>query len=314
MTYMAEEALGLSPAAQYIEELKAGRDRPAVLKTRLAVLRSALPQCIVVAFEGFADKSIYAQWIRRVNFDLVFEPFPCDGKEKVFAFREMLDRDLGGLERGVYFIVDRDFDDLAGRELGDKTYMTDRYSIENYLVEAAVLGELLKNEFHCHTQPQIRAKVIEHFERLLQEFNAATKEINFRIFLARKLGIKVQGGLPKRAKDIASIALLGVGSRQIGVDQIVVLAREPTVQEVDDLRPTFDALDAPTRYRGKFLIIFFMKWLDLLAADRARDKAIMFKGIDRRKTVKLSEISAALLATRSPLPVGFSEFVQSMAD
>jgi hypothetical protein len=190
--------------------------------------------------------------------------------------------------------------------------MTDRYSVENYLVEVDVLEELLKNEFHCHAQPQIRAKVIEHFKDLLRQFHAATQEINFRLFLARRLGIRVRGGLPKRAKDIASVALLGVAGLPISADQIIELAREPTAKEIDYLRPAFDSLDAATRYRGKFLFLFFMKWLDLLAADRARDKPIIFKGIDKRKTVKFAEISAALLASRSPLPQGFSEFVESV--
>ncbi|OKO75534.1 DUF4435 domain-containing protein [Bradyrhizobium sp. AS23.2] len=111
---MNEETKKTSDA--YIAKLKDARKSPAVLKTKLAILRSKLPNCLVFAFEGDADKAVYFQWVRRIRPDLSYEPFPCDGKKQVFLFREMLRRDLTGLASRVHFFIDRDFDDLAGHE------------------------------------------------------------------------------------------------------------------------------------------------------------------------------------------------------
>jgi hypothetical protein len=295
-----------------IEVLKKSRKRPAVLKAELALLRSALPKCIVFAYEGDTDKSVYAQWVRRVKNELVFEPFPCDGKKQLFLFRDMLDRDLGNLREGVYYFFDRDFDGMCGRELGSHSFITDRYSIENYLVDGAVLEELLKNEFHCHAKPEVRSKVVELFEDCLRQFLAVTKDLNFRVFLARRLKIEVLGGLPKKAKDIANVALLGVSKCHQDPCQIVRLAREPTTDEMSGLLREFEDLDARLHYRGKFAFSFFLKWLSLLAEDRFRDQPITFKGVEKKKAVNFNELSAAVMASRSPLPVGFFDFVNSI--
>jgi hypothetical protein len=162
-----------------------GRKGPAVLKARLAILRGERPGCIVLAFEGDDDKSAYNHWLRRVRSELAYEPFPCDGKTGVFDLQDAVDRDLGDLRRGVYFFVDRDFDDLRDRAADDRVFMTDRYSIENYLVTESVLIELLKDEFHCHGQPAVRDRVVSLFQEQLRAFTVATTEINFRIYLAR---------------------------------------------------------------------------------------------------------------------------------
>src|ERR1700726_4108381 len=165
------------PKDPYIEKLKASRKSPAVLKTKFVVLRGQLPHCAIFAFEGDSDKPVYYQWVKQLRPDLSYEPFVCGGKKQVFQLREVLARDLGGLSSRVYFFVDRDFDDLAGNDSDAVTFMTDRYSVENYLVTTRVFEELLKDEFHCHAEPGLRKEVVLQFEQRFQEFLALTKEI-----------------------------------------------------------------------------------------------------------------------------------------
>ncbi len=60
------------------------------------------------------NKPVFIQWIRRLSPDLTYEPFLANGKRKSLALRKSLRQDLGNLREGVYFFVDRDFDDLQG--------------------------------------------------------------------------------------------------------------------------------------------------------------------------------------------------------
>lgn len=97
-----------------LKDMKASKKRPAVLKTDLANIKSNCPQSLIFAFEGKHDKGVYYQWIRCVRQDLRYEPFPCNGKAQVLKLKEMIERDLDSIGNGVYFFIDRDFDDLRG--------------------------------------------------------------------------------------------------------------------------------------------------------------------------------------------------------
>jgi hypothetical protein len=88
----------------------------------------------------------------------------------------MLRRDLGNLASRVYFFIDRDFDEYRGFQPDPATtFATDQYSIENYLVTRQVLEELLKDEFHCHAEPEVRSACLDVFDERLSQFLAATK-------------------------------------------------------------------------------------------------------------------------------------------
>jgi hypothetical protein len=311
MIFMGEGGALPPPQDSYIERLKASRKSPAVLKTKLAKIRSARPRLIVFAFEGDTDKTVYVQWVRLIRPDLEYEPFPCDGKAGVLDFRAMLGRDRGDLGSGVYFFIDRDFDDLRGNELGPKTFMTDHYSVENYLVSGEVLEELLKDEFHCHAEPIVRASVLNLFDRQLTEFLSITREVNFRIFLARRLGIKIVSGLPDKVRHLAQIELNVVLPATGVASDIIVLAREPAREEYDQLAAEFDGFDPASRYRGKFSYAFFIRWLDLLSQDRADAQSRTFAGIDTRR-VNHSGLTLGMLASKSSPPRQLADFIHAV--
>jgi Protein of unknown function (DUF4435) len=68
----------------------------------------------LLAFEGDDDKIVYGQWIRRIRPGLRYEPFPCGGKREAKELKNALGRDLAQLGENVFFLVDRDYDDLTG--------------------------------------------------------------------------------------------------------------------------------------------------------------------------------------------------------
>ncbi|RXH30898.1 hypothetical protein XH94_34920 [Bradyrhizobium zhanjiangense] len=276
------------------------------------MLRGHSPGCFVFAFEGDQDKAVYFQWIRRIRPDLVYEPFPCDGKKQVFLFREMLDRDLGDLSSRVYFFIDRDFDDFAGYPERENTFMTEHYSVENYLVSADVLEELLKDEFHCHAEPKLRAELMALFEARFSDFLQVTKELNKRLFIARRMKYRLEKNLPDGINQLATVHPKQVAPTASSPEAIVIFGEVPSKEEEEQLTEEFSKLDPATRYRGKFNLLFFMKWLDLLCSERRDAASELFASLERPRAVNIQSISLGMLASKAGLPRGLSEFIAAV--
>lgn len=225
----------------------------------------------------------------------------------------MLARDLGGLANGIYYFVDRDYDDLAGHEARDDTFVTDNYSVENYLVTDTVLVELLRNEFHCHARPEVRDTIINRFNAVYKEFLTVSKDINLRIFIAKRLGL-LGSSVPQKVGTFAVVELNGVQAMEMDLQKVITWNKDPAPDEVCEKTVEFEELDPPTRYRGKFALNFFEKWLSLLADDYADANSTCFAALNERalSKVRRNEVVLSSLASKSDLPHGLSDFVMAI--
>lgn len=293
----------------YLEDMKSSRGVAAVLKARLAQIRSSAPDIPILSFEGPDDKLIYYAWTSRVRPGFKYEPFVCNGKDGVLTLRRMVRRDLGNIGEGVYFLIDRDFDDLRGEEESDDLFMTDLYSVENYLVDEQVLDELLKNEFHCHGGPVERKKIIEIFAKLYDEFQTIVRPINYRLYIARKLNVELAGRLPDRIARIASVSLFDVKPAGSDAARLIEFTREPSADEVQSIHNEFANLSPRDRFRGKFFLLFFLKWLEHLASDRNSENPKCFQSTNCEMKANFSLLTLGALAGKSPMPSGFAEFI-----
>ncbi len=309
---MVNDAEGVVACA-LIESMRHAREVPAVMKSRLAALRAVDPDVCVIAFEGIDDKTVYYHWIKQIVPAFVYEPFVCKGKTKVLQLKKMLEQDLGGLSNGVLYVIDRDFDDLCGHQSAEELFMTQTYSFENYLVNESVLDELLKNELHCHAEPTCRANVRQLFRTQYTDFLSVTKDLNFRVFVAKKCRIQREKDLPKTLSRVAAVSLSSVTPAQDPVCEQVVLAREPTAEEYAALNVEFVNLNPADRYRGKFALMFFCHWLGLLAKDRNHASSELFDGLDCDGLVARQQFTLDSLAARAPHPPGLREFVLRFA-
>ncbi|MEO3713070.1 DUF4435 domain-containing protein [Roseateles flavus] len=278
------------------------------MKSKLAGIRSHCRDCIVFAFEGIEDKTIYFHWLRQINPGMKYEFLVCSGKAQVLEFRELLRRDLTGLRDSIFFFVDRDFDDLRGVEFGDDIFMTETYSIENQLVCHKVLEGIMNVDLHCHGEPECRRTVLRKFDELYDSFLSITEALNRRIFLARTLSIRNSKPFPDKIRLLANVELLHVSSTDLDPMQIVVLDREPTEQEVSAHEDAFKTLNRRDRYRGKFALLFFQRWLELLGEERNKPDSEIFKGLERKNTAN-GRLSLDSLAAKSVPPEGFKNFI-----
>lgn len=301
----------ITPDDAYMHRMKTARDSSAVLKLRLLSLKSQLPGTLIFVFEGDDDKIVYFHWIKRLRAELSYEAFPCRGKKYVLKLREAVSRDLGNARDGVYFFVDRDFDDLAGHPTDENTFLTDCYSTENYLVSDVVLEDTLINEFHCHGRPDVRGEITEIFRRVYGEFLFSTKEINRRWYIACQTGVSIKKK-PEKIKSIANVAFDCVLPHESSAEEIIVFGQEPDADAAIAHYNEFDGLDPVTRYRGKFALMFFDKWISLLADEYANPESETFGDLDRSAKARLSELSLGSYAAKSEFPQGLREFLHSI--
>lgn len=290
-----------------LQVLKNSRDRSAVLKTQLVVLKSSLRNPTVFVFEGPEDKTVYHHWICKVNHTQSYEPFVCNGKSQVLKLFSAVERDVNGLGEGVYFFVDRDFDPVEGHPVSQKLFLTEAYSVENYMVRGETVLELLKTHFHFLPDLALRTKLVDLFDRLYLEFLSVTHEINFRSFVCRHLKIEAVPGLPKRLNKLAAVELESVVPVGESAENIIRFSREPSQEELDFARVEFSKLTAKRDYRGKYAMMFLMRWLDLLVRDRNADDSKFFKAVKTAEAV--APVNLDCVASRSVFPPGLSDFL-----
>lgn len=293
---------------QAVSRMIRARDRRAVLKTRLLTLDAKLDRDHIFAFEGRDDREAYSAWLRRIDPALKFEPFECGSKKKVLNLFDIVVKDKGDLETRVRFFVDRDFDELQGRHGNSNIFVTDRYSVENYLVDRETLEDILRVELHCHEMPDTRFEILNIFEDVYDQFLSATKLINERLYTSRRLGVPIKP-ITDRLSDISKVEIkkANVGDKH---PHEIISFESPLVSElILEIELEFGKLDPRLRYRGKFAISFFRKWLELISQERRENSNKLFPEKSKHK-IK-NEFSILTLAARSPMPEGLVEFANS---
>jgi hypothetical protein len=300
------------PVDPVIERLINSRDNPAVLKMGLIQMRGRCPKIPIFAVEGETDKSVYSHWVRRFRPHLRYEYFVCKNKHQVLMLHGSIQRDRTGLQKNVFFFIDRDFDDLAGVDHSEAIFMTDKYSIENYLVCEVVLDDILKIELSCNGYPELRTKLAVLFNNTYAQFLNVTSSFNFRLFTAKRFAIPRTGAFPERINQIAVISLEEVKPQIRPTEQVIELEREPTEQEIEVCECEFAELVPFDRYRGKFALLFFKRWLDLLIDDYSAKTSVHFNQVEELTRARREEIVFNSLAARSPTPIGLQEFLSSI--
>lgn len=150
----------------YIAKQILARRAPAVVKIEFLNFRSLYPSGVILAVEGDDDKVVYSYWISRVRPELAYEFFVCGGKRGVRLLRNSLHADRSGADRCLGFLVDRDFDDLSGFLTEARVFMLDRYSVENYLVEASVVNETIRAAFPGNCPLQVATRPVRFSKRV----------------------------------------------------------------------------------------------------------------------------------------------------
>lgn len=291
-----------------LERMKLARKAAATIKYEILKLSASIPGKLIFAFEGIDDKLAYSQWIPRISSKINYEPFVCDGKSGIFDLVGVVDRDRGVLKQVVRFFLDRDFDQHHESNEREEAFFLPAYSIENILVSAHTLDEILVHEFHCHAAPEHRKEICLIFETVYAHFLEITRELNFKLFVSRRSKVNLTGSMPSKLKNICELEIDSVRATSECPSKGIDYQPDPGTEDLASFRKVFDQLNPKTDFRGKFAWLFFRSWLERLALDRSSENPKLFERSAYR--VRVQEIGIAVVASRSMPPVGLDEFLR----
>lgn len=295
-----------------IEEARKARSSPATLKIKLSQFRSRFQENPILILEGTDDVGPYETWVNRITASSKLKLLPGNGKGQLLGLRSLLDKDETGLRDRVFFVVDRDFDDLLGQTPGHDIFCTDRYSVENYVIGREVVSSLLCDEFRLEEGSQEFQHAMHLYENVFQQLIDAIKRINLRIYCCRRSRVRLVKQIPEVRKFVKiHLDKIEVNFCDQVLDDELALASPIESEVVESLMREFDKLDPKFRHRGKFFFQFLVAWIEKLADEARTPTGVIFK---TKQNIKFSSSSITLrsLATRSDLPIGLREYIESI--
>ena len=150
-------------------------------------------KAIFAFFEGLDDKKCYLTFLERhFNFATMQYPFVCNGKENILKIYEMF-VNSGFSETRVLFFIDKDHDDIVDRPLPQSinVFVTDVYSIENYLVSEHSV-RILWCQFEVEGRPDdVLSQITERFRQERDRFVRLMRPYMAWVIQKRKMGIAV---------------------------------------------------------------------------------------------------------------------------
>lgn len=218
-------------------------------------------------FEGHDDVSFFSHFIERYlpNAARLYV-YRCEGKARVYeAFTEITARHPS--TRSVLFFVDKDIDDVLGAAwpTDPRIFVTDVYSIENYIVDRVVLQRLFRDAVRVAGVTFDEDLLLSHFDRELARFQRHMLGLMAWIILAKRSGAR---------PNVANIDL----SRLYGVNEACRVVRvsrsrldhltrvtglpagHHTVRQLSQVTRELARLPAKRVVRGKFEAWFFVEF------------------------------------------------------
>lgn len=144
--------------------------------------------CLV---EGIEDISFYRPFLEIYKEDVTVKYIVCNGKQNVIDNYRDIDWNFYDKKR-VLFFIDKDFDDYIGKEIvvDNNVFITDCYSIENYLVDEKILEKFIIDNCLITNESVIKI-TIENFKNEHNTYVRQLKMISAWMMYCRKNNFKV---------------------------------------------------------------------------------------------------------------------------
>lgn len=140
-------------------------------------------------FEGAEDKLFYMPIVRNEFSGLEVNAYVCCGKKGVVELGELIEKSKHDQQRCMFFI-DRDYDDLLGKQpnIGELTYLTDWYSVENYLVCEDAIRIVCVDFCHIASKSKELISILADFPVANASFTKSLRGILSWVLAARESG------------------------------------------------------------------------------------------------------------------------------
>jgi hypothetical protein len=280
---------------------------PAVLRLALLQVRGRFPDLKILVFEGVDDVGVYQEWIRRFRDENWFRPLPGSGKTQLLGLLRQLVSEDSELLSDVSFFVDHDYDGVAEADRHPNLFVTDRYSIENYLCDRRVIDEILVDELRCATDFSALDSALSAFDEFFKSLIQVLLE-PMAIYRAGVLeGIPV-AKKPDKLNGSLDIELSGVRSK-CSWAEVVQFDPMPSQVCIEEGKVYIENASG-YMHRGKWLLSVVRAWLGLVYSDRKSENPSIFAFAVKALGPSPDHIPLRSLAARSSVPVGFGDFIQ----
>ena len=263
-----------------VDRMRASREEPSVILIKYNQRRSTLSEDLFLAVEGGEDVIFYEAVVSRVIGEEAPDHhfFVCDGKDRVLELFDILKDNLEISSKNVLFFVDNDFDGYKGRAPHDRLYVTNAYSIENYLSSKSTLDRLLKAELKCHgdTDNSNIEAAFAAFDEFFSSYQNNLYNLNKCIFISRTtsaFSINTQSSIQEKVKISARGMTCEVVDATSCVDFLEInIPPEEVEALLAQKYAAFDALNPLLHWRGKYVFHVFIRFLKVLTEDRGKKK------------------------------------------
>lgn len=265
-------------------------------------------------FEGGDDPNFYLPHVRRLVPRVHVWHYVCGGKWEVDGVREYLYEKGYPLCR-ILFFVDRDFDDLLDRQIrpDPNCYISDYYSIENYIVSVSSAEILLLEVMGISQSDPGCVEFLDGFDELMSEWFVKVRPFMALVLAAKDVGLKANLNNARLDKMFGLCVVGRKVEKQCGATRTFVRGVFPPQTVVPFKRILYwrrrlSELHPKLWVRGKYELWFFesviLKFLDdLIAARRGANQKVPRVPASLRER-RLFDV----LAGRTPTPSSLVEF------
>lgn len=279
---------------------------PAVLRLKLVTIGARFPDHRILIFEGVDDVGVYQEWIRRFRDSEWYRPLPGAGKKQLLELLRQLREEGSPLLEHVRFFVDHDYDGVSKADVCRYLFVTDRYSIENYLCDRRVIDEILVDELRCAGDVGSLDTALNAFdafwgallEQLIEPCAIYRAGVLRRLRVSKKPG-KLNGAISIELREVKSA---------ISWSDVVQFDPPPSQTDVTASAGVIRS-GGGFQHRGKWLLGAVRAWMALIYADRRSDQPKLFPTTVAELGPSPDQISLRSLAARSSVPSGLEEFL-----
>ncbi|NEQ36658.1 MAG: DUF4435 domain-containing protein [Okeania sp. SIO3I5] len=267
-------------------------------------------------FEGDEDISFYSHFIEQIlpkNYSSL--KYVCKGKQKVYELYKKVIAHISNKtnKSRTLFFVDKDLSDFLNEDLPkyENLYVTDYYSIENFLVIETMIRKICEDFYHITDTTQI-SEIKSRFQQELKTFYRYLLPIMSWIIYLKKQGYQVNLNNLQMDKlfqlnDDLQICkkqqknYLKILEKHCGVDtpQKCWIQIKKTVEYLKQY-------DAKSYIRGKYELWFFVTFINKINIIKDVHNQQLFKS----KTQINEGNAIAILAPRIPFPPSLKLFLK----
>jgi hypothetical protein len=299
------------------ELLAAGASVPAVLHEFL-LQHDPKEERIHAFCEGYEDPSFYRPKLEESAGNRRTFFYRCHGKWKLFAVFDQVTARVGTYRHTLYF-VDKDLSDLIPESYpkDDRIYVTDYYSIENYLASKEVIGRVCSDFVILKGCSLPKEKVVERFVVELSRFQRLVRPMMAWTICVRRKGLEVALQNLKLSELFSFDTDLRIRRKTAVIPYLREKTGVPNTPllwaDVRAVTRSLKPLD-PKRYvRGKFETWFLVEFIK--AAIGQLHEAAKLAGGGMEVPVRVERSNAiALLAPYALMPSSLDAFLSAHLD